>query len=73
MILTKGVSRLGHLNVQGAPLPRESQQQAAWRVLVPQILLDDFRVASSLSDLPFADVAFDDPLERVTTEVELAR
>jgi hypothetical protein len=48
------------------------EQQAAGRILVIGVFLDDFSVRSDLTDFLFADVSFDHSAKGVATELELS-
>ena len=58
--------------MDGASLSSESEKQTARRIFVIGVVFDDLSLSPSLSDLLLADIAFDSPLEGMTTEFKLA-
>ena len=62
----------GYMKVQWPPSPYESQQQAAWRVLVIRVVFNDRSVDPCLSNLLLADIPLNDAIEGVAGQVERA-
>ena len=60
------------LNVQWSATDRESQDEAAWAVLVLWIVFDDMAVLKRLADLAHTDSSDDALINRMLGELELS-